>query len=563
MAISLEENQKFANAIWSWVGEKMDDTLWSSRVSDYDNWWDYYRGRQWEQESKEYQQSFVWKPVYNELGTALEEHVAMMMNARLRHYHINIDPEIKEMIALNAFLARATTVNMHYMRQDAALFGAIYGAAVMTFTIDPNAMPIGYIGRTPDDRVLPMMRYSAEPPWQWIFDPAGDGMWQDSHWAIRFFPASRWQAQNMAGRDIADASMNQWQLKNRFKGRTVASHNIQASEQSSSMEQMLIGAELWIRETPIYKTVEAQSRWRYIRVIGDWTVWGNHTEDDSRLDAPLGQETGIPAAIYSPRPMPKHIYGQSFVQRAMAIQKDINARRARAREIEQSHAGVYIVKGGNQGDADQVRNQRGAGVISMKAGVSIERLRGEKVDSAMYMEVRASVLEFQKLLGVPMAAMGQSQTGVYSGEHAQLLQQAANVMLGWRTNEFAMALKQLGNKEWPALKYAWGNKQFTVDTGSRMAIIDKRIMGIPGWVAEVVPEDMYSTMINSENEQVVQLFLQGLIDPTTFYQHLPFLDEDEKERSLQFTEARMAAAMAEPAGAGAAGATTTQPAARR
>lgn len=556
------DNKKMAFTAWHWIRDKLLQTNWSTRSNDYDKWWDYYRGRQWEQETEAFRKQFPWRPVYNEIGSTMDEHVAHMVAAKPRHYHINIDPHVTEQRAINIFLARATAANTYIFREDSFLYGNIYGAVVMGLDIDLNATPLGYVGMN-GERVLPMPRYTAYPPWQWIIDPAGNGRMEDANWAIQLWWTTKEKAKRLAGRDVEDIGPEHASadIKERFAGRTTAVYSHRNEAIANTVDHWVLGANIWFREVPITgegseePVIEAKDRWRLLRVLGDFTLWFNQTNDED-LDVPLGQEVGIPAVIFTPRRLPGYLYGQSFIQRGLDIQKDINTTRARIREIEHYMSGVFTVRGPNSRQLrERIMNQRGSGIVAIPTGAKMERLRDFRTDPSMYASLGTAMVQLDKDLGVPSVMAGVNQPGTYSAEQVKLLQQAAGVIMGWKMSSYGIAMKELGDKEWASLRHFWGDRRITLDTGIEMAIIDGQILHQRGWSAEVVPEDMYVQMIAQEQGVVTQLFMQGLTDPVTFYRHLNVLTDEEKQSSLQWLMQNMAAeqasANAKPAKAGA------------
>ena len=539
--------EKLAAAAWYWAEQKLLDTAWDTRVSDYDAWYEFYRGRQWEQESVDLLKHITYRPVYNEVRTAIEEHVAHLLKAAPRHYHVNTDVNIIEQLAFNAFMVRATRANMYVFRRNALQLGMIYGAAILSFDIDLYAQPPGYIPlvETGDtQQTLPMPRYRAYAPWQWVIDPTSDGERLQPLYAIRFFTIPVNQAKQIVGKDVGNSGGGYCsRVWTRFLQRQTSQRNVntQSTVLTRTDNERIMGMDIWFRDVgigdPSNPVVPPKSQLRFLRIIGNKASYFG--------EAPLGERVGIPIAIYTPFPEANYMFGQSFVRRAWDIQRDINFRRAKAREAELYFRDIFAVRG-NQAEtaAARIRQQLGTGVIAVPKQAIVEHIRGTRVDSSLYNEIDRSLAHFQRILGVPPVLMGFNETGSYSAQQTTALQNAAGVVMAWKESEFAKALIELGEKEWEALKYLWDGRRIVMDTGSQSIIFTTEIMNIPGWSVEVVPEQTYMQIMQMADQSVQQLFLQGLVDPMTFYKHIPFLSEDEKNRSLQNLMAMQQAAAA-------------------
>jgi len=187
----------------------------------------------------------------------------------------------------------------------------------------------------------------------------------------------------------------------------------------------------------------------------------------------------------------------------------------------------------------------------------MEHLRGERIAPEIYYELRATMNDFNEMWGLPPVLQGESEKGVYSGRHAQSLIESAGRVVAWRASELGRSLTAIGNIEWEMLRKIWGKRvAIFLDTGTQPVVISPEVLYHRGWTAETVPEDLYMQIMNSDKQEVAQLFMAGIIPADIFIQRLSSLSPEEKERSLQYLQEKMdamAAAQAQPAGASAGG----------
>lgn len=529
--------EKLATTAWYWAEEQMRLQNWGTFATECDKYFDIYKGKHWEQENENFASRQSWPVVYNETGNAINAHVAQMLAIKPRHYHTNIDPNIIEQKALNAFLVRATAKDTYNFRRRCFQIGNIYPGAVLKVGMDMYASPIG-LG--PGHETLPMPTYTVDEPWRWIIDPGNNGDISKSRWAIRFSTIAQSMADRMAGREVSDEGKRScYDVKQKFMSKLVSTTKIRNTALALVDDESVLTMEIYFRDVKIGcmdgVKIETDAGWHFMRVIGDYV---------SYLDlSPYGDKVGLPISIFTPQPLPGYLWGMAGPQAAWPVQRDINARRSRAREIDFWNRGVMAVYGSGANDArKKLLSQMGSGVVALQNGIKLDHIRGDKVDQAMYNEIQRTEGWFQKLFGVPNVLQGYNETGSYSAQQTGMLQQAANTMMAWKNNEYGIAVQSLGEKEFEMLKYFWaGYDKIALDTGTEMVIISTEILEHSGWGVQVVPEDTYVQLMNAENQVIMQLFANGIVPPQVALQHISALSPEEKQSTLQWLQMQQAA----------------------